>query len=355
MPGAVAGDPLVLPLADEPFVEAWQNYLRASHQGDCVTALREPFVQWNFPVQQGLSAQTEYVDVTRRFAPVGNSSLASGPEFRDPAGVTLRLQESLAGRIPIVAFSDREDFEYAWRALTQRNEPVPIPGGMGAAMIAGYNNVARIQQAQADYLKRHSARQWPEALRELLQQKARYQDKFILISPGEYSGVPAAQLNLDDHQWRELSVEIRIHHELTHYVTQRLCGSMQNHLLDELIADYAGMTGANRDYHADWFLRCMGVDEKGSYQLGSRMQHYTADIVPGSEAFDILVRLISTAARNLEKLNVVLRRQADSAVQMVVLALACFSLAELADEGSVAGVVEQLDQLKHNMEIKDYG
>ena len=85
------------------------------------------------------------------------------------------------------------------------------------------------------------------------------------------------------------------------------------------------------------------------------MQHYTADMVPGSEPFDILVKLIIAAARNLEKLNLVLKRRADNAAQLVVLALACFSLDELADAGSVASVVEQLDQLKHNMEITDYG
>jgi len=355
VPGVDDGQWPALPLADEPFVAAWQGYIDVARKSDAVTALCEPLVQWNFPVRQGLSSATEYVNVTRRFADVDNCSLATGAEFRDPSGVTVRLQNSLAGRIPIVAFSERDDFEYAWCALTQRNEPVPMPGGMGAAMIAGYNNVARIQRAREEFLKDDDVQHWPLALRTLLQQKEQYQDKFILISPGEYSGVPASQLNLSDSRWRELSVEIRVHHEVAHFVTQRLCGSMQNHLLDELIADYHGISTASGDYRADWFLHCMGVDGDGNYRRGSRMQHYTADMVPGSEPFDILVKLIIAAARNLEKLNLALKRQADNTAQLVVLALACFSLDELADAGSVASVVEQLDQLKHNMEITDYG
>ena len=63
--------------------------------------------------------------------------------------------------------------------------------------------------------------------------KPRYQDRFVILSRGPYSAVPAADTGLSEAEWLERSLVIRREHELTHYFTYRLFGSMRNHLLDE--------------------------------------------------------------------------------------------------------------------------
>ena len=51
----------------------------------------------------------------------------------------------------------------------------------------------------------------------------------------------AADLGLARRPGARLSLVIRRDHECAHYLTRRLFGSMRNNLLDELIADYAGL------------------------------------------------------------------------------------------------------------------
>ncbi|HEX2165090.1 MAG TPA: hypothetical protein VHM02_14195 [Thermoanaerobaculia bacterium] len=73
--------------------------------------------------------------------------------------------------------------------------------------------------------------------------------------------MPAAALGLEDAAWRDVSLALRRDHEAAHYLTRRLLGSMRNHLHDELIADYAGMTGATGAFRADWFRAFLGLGE----------------------------------------------------------------------------------------------
>ena len=86
-------------------------------------------------------------------------------------------------------------------------------------------------------------------------QRGLYQDRFLILSTGPYSNVAAREVGLSDSRWRETSTAIRLEHECTHYFTLRVFGSMRNNLLDELIADFMGITAADGRYRSDWFLR----------------------------------------------------------------------------------------------------
>src|SRR5439155_4743001 len=96
---------------------------------------------------------------------------------------------------------------------------------------------------------------WDSELAEIARRPTLYQDRFILLSAGPYSGVAAAELGLADEDWKRRSLTIPLEHECTHYFTRQVLGSMRNALADELVADYMGIVASEGRYRADWFLR----------------------------------------------------------------------------------------------------
>ncbi len=75
---------------------------------------------------------------------------------------------------------------------------------------------------------------------------------------------------------------------------------MRNSLLDELIADWAGITAAAGRFRADWFLRFMGLEEEGRYRAGGRLENYRGKPPLSDGAFKVLQSLVRNAARKLE-------------------------------------------------------
>jgi hypothetical protein len=135
----------------------------------------------------------------------------------------------------------------------------------------------------------------------MIPQKELYQDRLVLLSEGFYSNVPAEVMSLSTEEWRRLSLTIRLEHEGTHYLTLRLFSSMRNHLLDELIADYAGIVAACGHYRADWFLRFLGLEDFPRYREGGRLENYRGNPPLSEEAFRVLQALVKAAAENLER------------------------------------------------------
>jgi hypothetical protein len=264
------------PLPDEPFVEFWEPVVEAARERGAFAVLREHLPQLRFPVREGMSGTEAYRAATRSGVPVETIPEATGLEIEHPESIEVVLHASAAGRIPLLIARSRGAFVALIQALTKKNEPVPIPPSQGALMVSGYNNWSRIREL------RHG---WKASEREL------YQDRFILLSDGPYSGVPAADLGLGETAWKEQSLVLRREHECAHYFTRRLFGSMRNNLLDELIADYAGITAAAGRFRADWCLRF----------LGARLEIYRGNPPLSDGAFRIVPALVKGAAENLER------------------------------------------------------
>ena len=104
-------------------------------------------------------------------------------------------------------------------------------------------------------------------------------------------------------EWRRTSTTIRLEHECTHYFTLRVFGSMRNNLLDELIADYMGITAAAGRYRADWFLRFMGLESFPAYREGGRLQNYRGQPPLSEGAFGVLGALVKDIAENLQHVS----------------------------------------------------
>lgn len=293
-----------VPLPDEPCAVWW-----AGREGEGRTLgayrLLEAYLPrlW-FPVQAGMSRDPAYRAATLRGAPRGELPEATGLPVERPEAVGFEVYASFAGRIPVIAARHRPDFVRLVQALAKRNEPVPIPPSQGAAMVAGLPNPERIRELrrrwEATTPGDRERATWAEEWACLVPQKELYQDRFILLSDGPYSGVPAADLELPEASWRELSLVIRREHECTHYFTQRAFGSMRNHLLDELIADYAGMVAAVGRFRADWFRRFLGLEGSPARAEERRIEIYRGEPPLSEPAFGLLQDVVRAAAENLE-------------------------------------------------------
>lgn len=285
--GALA-EGLSLPLPDEPFVPFWEARVAEAGERGAFAVLREHMPQLRFPVRAGIGDSAAYQAATRRGTPPEEIPEATGLALERPEAVELALYPSPAGRIPLIIVRGRPEFVALVRAITHRNEPKPVPDSQGAIMIAGYNNWTRVRELR---------RRGEELRREL------YQDRFILLSDGPYSAVPAAELGLPEEEWRELSLVLRRDHECAHYLTRRIFGSMRNNLHDELLADYAGITAAIGHYRAAWFLRFLGLEGYPAYRAGGRLGLYRGDPPLSDGAFRQLHGMIKAAAETVESFD----------------------------------------------------
>jgi len=297
-------DPEVtLPLADEPMVDCWQAWVDEAKRAGGLRVLGRYLPQLRFPIRAGMRDDPAYLNATLRGRLPATDADTLWSEIDDPASVELELYGSLAGHIPLITTRERQSFVALVRALGRRNEPAPVADSMGALMLAGYNNWQRIETLRNNWQKQQEeaggTEPWREAFARLRSQKQLYQDRFILLNDGPYSAVPAADLGLDDSTWRRLSLCLRRDHECAHYLTRRLFGVMRSHLLDELVADYAGIVGAVGRFRDDWFLHFMGLEDFPVYRRGGRLENYRGEPPLSAGGFICLQQLVWRAAANL--------------------------------------------------------
>ncbi len=341
-----------LPLPDEPFVAIWERWAEEARERGAFAVLREQLPQLWFPIAAGISQAEGYRAATRRGVLPSDLPEATGLELDRPELVDLEIYRSPAGRIPLLVARGRREFVALLQALSRRNEPVPVLASQGAVMVSGYINWARIRELRRrwetlDPATRECAT-WSEELARITAHRELYQDRFIVLSNGPYSGVPAADLGLDETEWRRLSLLIRRDHECAHYFTRRVFGSMRNNLLDELIADYCGMTGAIGRFRADWFLRFLGLGGHRPYRGGGRLDLYRGEPPLSDEAFQVLQAIIAAAAENLERFDA--RRPAgprspgDRA--LLIAALGALRLDELAATDGAPRLEETVESLR---------
>jgi hypothetical protein len=75
-----------LPLADDPFVEAWTVYAADAERTTAYEALRGRIVQLSFPIRSGISAEEHYRAATLKGS---KPDAASTLELEEPDGLTL--------------------------------------------------------------------------------------------------------------------------------------------------------------------------------------------------------------------------------------------------------------------------
>jgi hypothetical protein len=295
------------PLPDEPFVKVWREYEQEGRRVGTAEVLKEYLVELKFPVRQEVSETRYYRAATRSLTHLNVEPRDDGLQFEQPDALDLTIHPTPAGCIPVITTGSRSDFERLVQALTRKNSPKTIPESMGAIAISGYRNwdrIRRIRDAHAqDADGTYTDTQWISDFQALQTDEQRYQDRFIILSSGPYSAVPAEAMNLEPDVWRSMSVQIRREHESAHYFTRRVFGSMHDTLHDELLADYLGVTAAIGQFDASWFLRFMGLENFPSYRRGGRLENYRGDPPLSDSAFEVLQLLIVRAAHQLEEFD----------------------------------------------------
>ena len=302
-------DSLEFPLQPESHIKTWEEYLAESARDEVFPTLKAKLKQWQFPIQAGMSESENYRAATRKGKSTEGMADATGLVLQEPESLKLDIYDSLAGKIPVLTVGHRSDFIAIIQALTERNEPQPIPDSMGAMMVSGYNNWDRVRAYREAWEARQSQPatelQWKFEFKRLTAQKHLYQDRFIVLSSGGYSGVSASEMGMTEEEWLRVSHQIRLAHECTHYFTRRLLGAMRNNLMDELMADYRGIVAGNKgQYRADWFLRFLGLEQFPEYRVGGRLENYRGTPELSDGAFRVLQSLVKDAAENLEQFHV---------------------------------------------------
>jgi len=349
---AALSAPIKLPLPDEPFASAWERYERKAKDQGALETLKDRLVQLSFPIKKGISQTDAYRSATRKGVAPEKIPEASGLALRRPNGLRLGLHPTLAGRIPVLVTVHRDDFVAVLRALTMRNEPEEVPEATGAMIVSGYNNWDRIRTLRkkwkADHADDFGGIGWTVEFQRIVSQKALYQDKFIILSDGPYSGVQGHELGISDAEWREISLVIRREHECTHYATRHLFNSMQNRLLDELIADYMGIAAAAGCFKADWFLCFMGLENFPEYRNGGRLENYRGDPPLSNGAFKLLQTLAGQAALNVERFDAQYgqNKKIGENSAFMLFALARLTIEELASKQGIRLLSDALSRNK---------
>ncbi|MEZ5328908.1 MAG: hypothetical protein R3F19_28000 [Verrucomicrobiales bacterium] len=282
------------PPEDEPFAEAWEKYVLEAEKEGAWAVLSRYLMQLSFPIDASIAESAEYAAATRRgvrpLAPVH-------PPVNDPDGISICLHPSVAGRIPVISIADRRDFVTIVQALLRKNRPDPVPDSMGASMVAGYTNWERIERYRKAWEEKNPFGDWNAAFKELAQQKPLYQDRFILLSGGDYSGIPAGAAGVAESEWKQISINLRREHECVHYFTRRVLGSMRNSLLDELVADAMAVRAVAGHLREDWLALFFGIEDWPSYREGGRLENYVPANLEG--CFEILTRMMHEAIANV--------------------------------------------------------
>jgi hypothetical protein len=327
--------PVTLPLADEPLAACWSQWAEDAERNGAYETLRRHLIQLRFPVREGMSSDEAYLAATRKGHFHAAEPFAPGLELRTPDALELKMVASICGRVPVVTVGDRADFIALVQALTARNEPEAVPDSMGACLVKGLNNWSRVELYKEAWMKRtglSAASAWADEFKRLIPQRELYQDRLVLLSRSPYSATPASALELDEDDWLAQSVVIRREHELTHYFTYRLFGTMRSHVVDELIADFVGLIRGSGRYRSAWALRFLGLEGYPAYRSGGRLENYRGGL--SDAAFAAVQDLAVRASRNLEMLSIERAVGPDDlhGLAALTLGLAGLSLEELASE-----------------------
>ena len=159
------------------------------------------------------------------------------------------LEKTPAGRVPVLCFKSRASFERARNVLYPGGSD--IPANVNAFTI----------KAKHPALSGH---------------------RVILLNRAGYSALSGKELGMEEEAWLEKSMTLRLNHEICHYFSLRVLGSMRNHILDEIAADCVGQLAAFGTFKASLQKLFFGI---------SKMSQEDGEILPGGRFFFYVKKL----------------------------------------------------------------
>lgn len=322
---------------EEPHVAVWREYAARAGDVGVFRALAEVLPQLRFPIREGISQEPAYAAATRRGRLDEADAFAPGLVLERPDALTLTFTNGVAGVLPLLIAGSRADFEALVRAFTERSEPRDVPASMGACFVKGLNNWDRVARYRREWEAANGTAgdddAWREEMGRFAAQKARYQDRFVILSRGPYSGVSADAAGVPDGEWLERSLIIRAEHESTHDLTWRLFGIVRSHATDEIVADFVGLVRAFGFYPDGIARTLLGIEDLPRFRAGGRLANYRGSPPLDDADFAEVCRLADAATRRLAAIGT--RHEAllgdTSFLTRLAYALSLASLRELAD------------------------
>jgi len=327
--------------SDEPQILDWENYIKESQTKGIYKTLKSYLVQFAFPIQKGISQTEVYRAATLKGKSTDKISTATGLVLNDPDQLQLFLYPTCVGRIPVLIVENRADFVSIVRALSYKNEPISIPDSMGAAMIKGLNNWSRLRRALMQLDRKV-----------VLQKKAFYQDKLIVLSRIPYSNISVSEMRVlskgklrNEEDWLDKSLKIRLHHECVHYFTLRYYGEMCNHLHDEILADYMGVCKVLNQFNESWFLKFMGMNSSGEWLPSGRLFNYLSHFPKSPENIFQLQMMMVRAAKNIATFDQIIQaKNLDPNRLKRLVTLSELSLFQMANKNGALSMLEVYEQ-----------
>jgi len=249
-----------LPLPDPPGAAVWRLYEERAREEGAAKVLRGALVEFAFPVARGMSEDEEYQAATRRGAVPFFLDRATGLDFADPLGLEILVHESPAGAVPVLSSAERGDFELMVQALTQKNEPVPVPEDTGLVRVSGLVNWDRVKRLRKSFKAKNPSGDWEKRLRELAADPTSIRDDFFLLHRRPYGELDAGELDLDWDDWVDRSVRLVAEREATQAFLERVLGASAPSETLPLLQDYMGIVEALGGYRSDLALRLQGPD-----------------------------------------------------------------------------------------------
>jgi hypothetical protein len=281
----------------------WREYAERAREAGVFAALAAVLPQLRFPVREGISQEPAYAAATRRGRFDEADAFAPGLVLERPEALVLTFTDGVAGVLPLLIAATRADFEALVRAFTERNEPREVPASMGACFVKGLNNWDRVARYRREWEAANGTAgdddAWREEMGRFAAQKARYQDRFVILSRGPYSGVPGGAVGVPDAEWLERSLVIRAEHESTHDLTWRLFGIVRSHATDEIVADFVGLVRAFGFYPDGIARTLLGIEDLPRFRAGGRLANYRGTPPLDGADFAEVCRLASEATRRL--------------------------------------------------------
>lgn len=168
--------------------------------------------------------------------------------LKETDALRIFLKETLGGPLPVIIAGNHEDFRSMEAMLNGRDVLSEIPVTVNAFTML----------ARADKIRGH---------------------RVILLGKAPYSNVPARDLGLEGEEWLARSHRLRLAHECAHYEMLRLFGDMQNHALDEIVADAIGQIEAFGNFSAERQRLFFGL-ERGTGRCTGRLSFYCRGVLP---------------------------------------------------------------------------
>lgn len=184
------------------------------------------------------------------------------------------IEETSQGKVEILFFDKRQDFETAVKLLAYKGRENPIPITMGAITLNGLVNWEKIYRHKEDYLNSGGS-SWPLEFMRFTANPDNYRDTVILLSNGPYSDVSFLEAGFEEKEWLQVSRIIRHYHELTHVICRRKYPENIHPLIDEVFADAMGLVLATGKYDPKLAAAFLGISSSG--YSGGRLENYLSE------------------------------------------------------------------------------